>query len=225
MPQMSRFALFAFCMLACSASPVAIAPALASDAASSTHDQALLTADGKFVQDLGARAIKVIANKQFSLEQRNTEFAKILNDAFDLKTIGRFVIGRNWANATPAQQDEYMTLFKALVIRNYGDRMTLASGENFEVIGTRPESDMDTTVLSEVTHSDGSKATMIDWRVREKDGKLAVIDVVVEGVSLSVTQRAEYGSIIQNNNGQIEGLLQSMRDELKAPNVASRLSK
>jgi phospholipid transport system substrate-binding protein len=194
-------------------------PAIAQDsaAATQTHDTAIQTAPGKFIQSLGDRAIAIIANKQLPISQRDTEFSKILSDSFDLKTIGRFVIGRTWNVATPAQQTEYMDLFKALVIKNYGDRMTLYTGEGFQVTSTRSESDMDTTVNSQITHPDGSQPTTIDWRVRNKDGKLGVIDVVVEGVSLSVTQRQEYSAVIQRNGGQIDGLLQEMQNELKAP--------
>jgi phospholipid transport system substrate-binding protein len=186
------------------------------------HDQAIQQPAGKFVQDLGDRAIKIIADKQMPADQRNAEFSKILGDSFDLHTIGRFVIGRSWNSATPAQQSEYMDLFKALVIKNYGSRMTLYTGEGFQVTSVRPESDMDTTVSSQITHPDGSDPTTIDWRVRNKDGKLGIIDVVVEGVSLSVTQRQEYSSIIQNNDGQIEPLLQMMRDELKASTAPAK---
>ncbi|MGB9154599.1 MAG: ABC transporter substrate-binding protein [Alphaproteobacteria bacterium] len=185
------------------------------------HDQALQSPVGKFVQDLGDRAIKIITNKQLSAEQRNTAFSKVLNDSFDLKTIGRFVIGRTWNTATPSQQNEYMDLFKALVIKNYGDRMTLATGEGYKVVGIRPESDMDTTVMSQITHPDASQPTTIDWRVRQQDGKMGVIDVIVEGISLSVTQRQEYASVIQNSGGQIDGLLATMRDQLKGATSTS----
>ena len=182
-----------------------------------THDQAIAQPTGKFVQDLGDRAIKIIADKTMPTDQRNASFSQILSDSFDLKTIGRFVIGRSWNGATAAQQSEYMSLFKALVIKNYGERMSLYTGEGFVVTGIRPESDMDTTVLSQITHPDGDEPTTIDWRVRQKDGKMGVIDVIVEGVSLSVTQRQEYASVIQNNGGEIEGLLKVMRDQLNAP--------
>jgi len=178
------------------------------------RDQAVQSPAGKFVQDLGDRAVKIITNKQLSAEQRNAEFAKVLNDSFDVKTIGHFAIGRALNAASPEQQVEYMDLFKALLIRNYGNRMTLASGEHFQVVGVRPESDMDTTVLSQISHSDGSKPTTIDWRIRQKDGNMGVIDVIVEGISLSVTQRQEYASVVQNNGGQIDGLLKTMRDQL-----------
>jgi phospholipid transport system substrate-binding protein len=193
-----------------------------SPTAARTHEQAMKIPAGKFVQSLGDRAIKIIADKQLAADQRSTALSKILSDDFDLKTIGRFVIGRTWNGASPAQQAEYMDLFKALVIRNYGARMTLYTGEGFLVVGTRPESDMDTTVLSQITHPDGSPPTTIDWRVRERDDKMGVIDIVVEGVSLSITQKQEYASVIQNNGGQIDGLLQLMREQLKEHAVTQK---
>ena len=224
MPRMFRPILLVTSLAVFAVPMVAPVQSLAADA-SSVHEQATQSPVGKFVQDLGDRAIKIISNKQLSSEQRNAEFSKVLNDSFDLKTIGRFVIGHAWNTATPSQQAEYMDLFKALVIKNYGDRMTLATGENFQVTGIRPESDMDTTVLSQITHPDGSQPTTIDWRVRQKDGKIGVIDVIVEGVSLSVTQRQEYAAVIQNNGGQIDGLLQVMRNQLRGAATSAGAAK
>jgi phospholipid transport system substrate-binding protein len=138
-----------------------------------------------------------------------------LRDSFDLKTIGRFVIGRSWNAATPDQQKEYTSLFEELVVKTYGSRMALYTGEGFSVSGVRPESEKDTIVTSQITHPDGSEPTEIDWRIRARDGKLGVIDVMVEGVSLSVTQRQEYASVIQRYGGNIDGLLDLMRQQLK----------
>lgn len=212
-----RTLLLAFSLIAFPVLPLAV---FAADA-DQTQAQAVQTPDGKFIQNLGDHVIKIITNKQLSAEQRNAEFSKALSDSFDLKTIGRFVIGRTWNTATPAQQSEYMDLFKALLIKNYGDRMTLATGESFKVVGVRPESDKDSTVMSQITHPDASKATTIDWRVRNQDGKMSVIDVVVEGISLSVTQRQEYAAVVQNSGGQIDGLLETMRAQLKSTTVSS----
>jgi len=194
-------------------------PVMAQDAgavvAVQGHDQSVKVPAGKFVQDIGDRAIGVIASSSVTAEQRNEKFRQILRDSFDLPTIGRFVIGRTWNAATPDQQKEYMRLFEELVVKTYGNRMALYTGEGFEVTGVRPESEKDTIVTSEITHPDGSQPTSIDWRIRTKDGKMGVIDVVVEGVSLSVTQRQEYSSVIQRNGGQIDGLLDMMRQQIK----------
>jgi len=183
-----------------------------------THDQAIKTAPGKFIQTLGDKAIGVIANKNISVDQRSDRFRALLQESFDLMTIGRFVIGRSWNAASPAQQQDYMKLFEALVIKTYGNRLTLYTGEGFSVTGVRQESEKDSIVNSQITHPDGSTPTTIDWRVRNRNGKLGVIDVVVEGVSLSVTQRQEYAAVIQSNGGQIDGLLDTMRQQLKGGN-------
>lgn len=199
----------------------AAAAAPATSAAVTAHNAALNTPAGKFIQSLGDRAIGVIADGKNTPQQRTDRFRDILTDTFDLPTIGRFVIGRYWNTATPEQQKEYLRLFGDLVIKTYGDRLTLYTGEGFVVTGARPESEKDTIVTSQITHPDGSQPTSIDWRVRQKDGKLGVIDVMVEGVSLSVTQRQEYAAVVQNNGGQIEGLLSLMRHQLQANQAAS----
>jgi phospholipid transport system substrate-binding protein len=197
------------------------APALAVDQAvdssvvANTPEDALKAPAGRFVQDLGDRAIAQITDKNLTPEQRNTRYRDILLSSFDMKTIGHFVIGRAWNAATPDQQQEYLKLFEQLVVKTYGDRLNLYSGEGFRVKSVRPESDMDSIVGSEITHADGSEPTKVDWRVRQKDGKLAVIDVVVEGVSQSVTQRDEYASIIQRDGGKIDGLLDLMRKQVQ----------
>lgn len=195
-------------------------PALADDSAAvapMSHEDVIKTPAGKFVQSLGDRAISIIADKTITAQQRADKFRAILGDSFDLMTIGRFVIGRTWNTATPEQQSEYMRLFKELVVKSYGDRLTLYTGEGFRVISSRPESEKDFIVNSQITHPDGSAPTSIDWRIRQRDGKFGVIDVVVEGVSLSVTQRQEYSAIIQRDGGQISGLLDMMRKQLGAP--------
>ena len=180
-----------------------------------TPQQALQTPAGKFIQDLGNNAISIIADKNLSAEQHTNKYRQILNDAFDIKTIGHFVIGRAWDQATPDQQQEYMKLFEAIVLKMYSDRLNFYNGENFRVKAVRPESEKDTIVNSEITHPDGSEPTSIDWRVRQTDGKLAIVDVVIEGVSQSVTQRQEYSSIIQRDGGKIDGLLVLMRQRLQ----------
>ena len=174
---------------------------------------------GQFIQDIGNRAIAAMANTSLSHDQRMKDYRKILQDSFDFETIGHFVLGRAWATATPDQQKTFMQLFQDIVLQTYGDRLNFYSGEKFQVKGVRQENDRDSMVSSEITHPDGSKPTTIDWRVRTKDGKPMVIDVVIEGISQSVTQRQEYAAIIQRNNGNIQGLLNAMQQHLQQPSA------
>jgi len=180
-----------------------------------TPDEAQKAPAGKFVQSLGDRAIMQITNKSLSSDDRQERYRDILRDSFDMQTIGHFVVGRAYNAASPEQQKEYMNLFEQVVLKTYGDRLNLYSGEAFHVKSVRPESDKDSIVGSEITHADSSPSTKVDWRVRQQNGKLAVIDVVVEGVSQSVTQRDEYMSIVQRDGGKLDKLLDLMRKQVQ----------
>ncbi len=169
------------------------------------------------VQRLGDRAIAILADKSYDAAARSEQFRTMLRDSFDLTTIGRFVLGRNaWNGATPEQQQEYMRLFEKLVIKIYSDRFAMYSGQKFKAVTSRPEGERDVVVKSQVIQpNDDQHAIEVDWRVRNVDGHLGIIDVIVEGISMSVTQRQEYGAVIQRNDGTIDELLKLMRDQLE----------
>lgn len=165
-----------------------------------------------FVQNLGAEALRVLADKSVTKEQAAATFKKMLNDNFDVPTISRFVLGRYWNIATPAQQQEYATLFNRMVEKIYVDRFGLYSGETFNVTGARADAGgTDTIVLSQVVRPQGPPVN-VEWRVRSMNGALKIVDVIVEGVSMSVTQRAEFASVIQRGGGNVEALLAMLRE-------------
>jgi len=174
-----------------------------------------LSPEAAFIQSLGDKAIAILADKALTPEERSRQFREMLSHSFDLPVIARFVLGRNsWAAATPEQQKEYMGLFETLVVKTYSDRFALYTGEGFKVRSSVPEGERDVIVNSDITHPDGSAPTTVSWRVRKKDGKIGILDVVVEGVSMSVTQRQEYASVIQRGGGDIGALLTLMRERV-----------
>lgn len=169
---------------------------------------------GKFVQDMGDKAVEILKDQNKTPEQRTEEYYKILHDNFDLPTIGRFVLGRSWRAASPEQQKEYMELFEELIVKMYGDRLLSYKGEKLQVTGVRQENDRDSVVLSQITHPNKPRPTRVEWRVRNKDGKLGVIDVIIEGVSQSISQREEYAAVIHRDGGKLDGLLDQMRAQI-----------
>ena len=140
--------------------------------AATSPAQAQQTPAGKFVQDLGNKAVSVVANKGTSQQQRDDQYRDLLQSAFDLQTIGHFVLGYAWDSATQQQRSDYMSLFRALVVKIYGEKLNLYAGEKFVVTSVRPETDRDTIVGSQIVHADGSTPTLVDWRVRDRDGTL-----------------------------------------------------
>ena len=154
-----------------------------------------------FVQSLGDEAIGVLEASQGDDNVVQKEFERILNAKFDMTTLARFAMGRYWTVATDVEKKEYTKLFNKMVVDVYSKRFSDYSGQNFEVIGNKPAGRKDFVVNSLIKGA--GNPVKVDWRLRK--GK--VIDVIVAGVSMSVTQRSEFASIIQRNGGQVASLI------------------
>lgn len=174
-----------------------------------------------FVDDLAQRALSVLRDKTSGKEKIAATFKDMLQNGFDLSMIGRFALGRFWHISTPEQQKEYLDLFERMVIQIYTDRFSLYSGEGFKIVGSRAESERDWVVTAQIMPTDGSPAVTVDWRLRLRPQGWRVIDVMVEGISMSVTQRAEFASIIQRGSGDVESLLQVLRQRTQEVTPAS----
>jgi len=176
--------------------------------------EAIQTPAGNFVQNMGAKTLKIIEDETLTQEQKKEKFREILREYFDLPAIAHFVLGRAWNAATPEQKQEYTKLFESTVVKIYADRLSNGHGEKSLIVDTRRENDTDYLVSSQIMHPDRRPPTKVEWRVRETGGKFAIFDVSIEGVSQAITKRNEYAAILERDGG-IKGLLASMRAYLK----------
>lgn len=160
-----------------------------------------------FIRDLGTEAIAALEATKGDEIARNEAFKRILNRDFNMDVIARFSLGRYWGVATPAEQKEYTALFKKMVVDVYSNRFSEYSGQKFEVIGNKPAGRKDVVVNSRIVPENGGVPVKVDWRVR--GGK--IIDVIVEGVSMSVTQRSEFASVIQRGGGNVSALIDHLK--------------
>lgn len=165
-----------------------------------------------FVDNMAQKGIGFLGNQDLTEEQRTAEFRKLLNSSFDMATIGRFALGRNWKVATPAQQTEYQKLFKDMIVESYSRRFHEYNGQKLEVTGASADSNGDVLVSSSIVPPNG-EAVKVDWRVRAGGGSYKVVDIVVEGVSMALTQRSDFASVIQRGGGNIDVLLQHLRQQ------------
>lgn len=165
----------------------------------------------KMIEIMGETAVSFLGNTDLTTSQKEKVFRKILDANFDMRTIGRFVMGRNWKSASDQQKNEYQKLFKELVVKVYSERFGEYKGQDFQVDSVRSTGKSDFLVTSYIVPNNGSKAK-VDWRVRDKNGKMKVIDIIIEGVSMTVTQRSEFASIIQRGGGDVEVLLTHLRN-------------
>jgi phospholipid transport system substrate-binding protein len=167
-----------------------------------------------FISSMARRALDFLGNAQQTQAQKTESFRRLLEDNYDMETIGRFTLGRYWKTATPQQRTEYQRLFKKRVVEMYSNRFSDYKGQKFETIGSRAEGDKDTIVSSKIIPADGSAEIMVDWRVRYSGGRYHVVDVIVAGVSMSVTQRSDFASVIQQGGGDVQALIEHLKKKI-----------
>jgi phospholipid transport system substrate-binding protein len=182
--------------------PGALAPAIPAAAAA---DPAAM------ISNLGSRALEVLG-KGTNQSQRAERFRELLRQDFDVPGIARFVLGRYWNTASEEQRTEYVKVFEDYIAMAYATRLAEYTGETFKVTGSRLDAD-GAIVSSQIVRPSGAAPVKVDWRLTGRDGKYKISDVSVDGISMAVTQRSEFASVIQHNGGQVQGLITMLRQK------------
>lgn len=159
-----------------------------------------------FIQYHGAQALQQLAGPA---QQRVAYFRQLFAANFDLPEISRFVLGPYGRMLAPQQQQEFATLFQDYIARS-SVRLAPYAGAQFRVTGERPYGGA-TVVTSQAFSPGSNQAIGIDWQVVNQAGRYLVTDVVVGGVSMKVSLRDEFATIIQRNGGRPEALLAVLR--------------
>lgn len=174
------------------------------------------------VNDLVAQALATLQNKQLSDTEREQKFRALLEADFDIPRISRFVLGRYWNSASPAERQTFGQLFERWIVRIYAGRFKEYSGETVKVTGSRAESESSSIVSTDIIQADGAPSVKVDWRVRHDENDFKIVDVNVEGVSLALTQREEFASVVGRNGGTVSGLNKTLEDKLTTNEMAAR---
>jgi len=170
-------------------------------------------AQSQFVSKLGDTALMSLTGKNVNRATRESRVRTILHSNFDVQAIGKFAMGPYWKDMTDAQRKEYLDLFEDMIVQTYTTRFEEYSGQMLKV-GTSTPAGKDYIVQSQVVQKDGPPVNL-QWRLRDTTSGLRVIDVVVEGVSMSVTQRSDFSAVIQRGGGSVDALLASLRERHK----------
>ncbi len=175
---------------------------------------------GAFIQDFGDRAIDALTEEGIATKELRARFSKLYKEGFDSLAISRFVLGRYWKKTTKGEREKFMALFNKFVIQTYSAKFRHYSGETFTVTETKPEGNNVFTVTSRVHQPGGDPPITLIWRVSKTNGAHRIYDITVEGVSMAITQRSEFSSVIRNGGGKITVLIDALRD--KTSNLASK---
>ena len=171
-----------------------------------------------FMNELWHHAVEVLS-KKLPQTERLARFRELFHADFDGPGIARFVLGRYWRSASEQEQQEFLRLFEDYVVFVYGTRLSNFNGETFKVRSSRTD-ESGTVVSSDILGPSGEAPIKVDWRLITDKGAFKINDVVIEGISMLVTQRSEFASVIQRHGGQVGGLLTMMRERARTASVA-----
>ena len=169
------------------------------------------------VNGLVERILEVISVGGQGAEREGRLLAAIESQT-DLSLLARMTMGRYWRRATASQQHAFVDVFKRFLLQSFTSRLRRYAGSNlgrvrdrFDITATQPAGKNDIVVRSLVIPPSGAPLE-VDWRLRPKNGRLFVIDLVVEGVSLLITQRSEFSSVLERIG--IDGLISELQSRV-----------
>jgi phospholipid transport system substrate-binding protein len=165
-----------------------------------------------FIQQTGGELVAAI-NAGGALPAKRDRVAAILRRAIDIEGVARFVLGRWWRVATPAEQQEYLRLFEETLIRNLSARFGEFQGVRFS-LGRQQQRTEDDALISTIIERPSTAPFNLDWRVAEVGSQPRVVDVIAEGTSLRLTQRSEYSAVVTRNGNRVAPLLDAMRQQI-----------
>jgi phospholipid transport system substrate-binding protein len=139
----------------------------------------------------------------------------LLEAQTDLDLLARLTLGRHWRAATPAQLDEYRALYRRFLLhtlagrlRQVGDGAQGSPDERFQILASHPVGERDIIVQTRVLPKN-RPPLRVDWRLRDRPAEPVIIDLIVEGISLLVTQRSEFAAVLERAG--MDGLLSELR--------------
>lgn len=169
----------------------------------------------KFVEKVTSDGIEQIINANVSQAEKDKRFEKLFNSALDLDFIGKFVLGRNWRTATPAQRKAFIQVYRELNVKTWSKRFDEFKGKAFVFTGTTPSSSGGQVYVDSTVNMGEGEPAKVKWRVRQEGKSFKIVDIVIENVSLAITARNEYSGFIKNNPGGVDALIKDLQNKVK----------
>ena len=164
-----------------------------------------------FVQSTVNRASQILSDN-ISKESKIEELKKVALDTVDIRGIGFYTLGKFRKNLSDEQKQKYSELFKEYFLKSFSSRLAEYSNPKIDVQSQEKLSDTYTIVSSILIATSERPEVKIQWRVYTKDpDKPLIRDLIIEGLSLARTQKEEFSSIIQSNDGDIQALFSSLK--------------
>ena len=168
-----------------------------------------------FVQSTVNRASQILS-KNISKEEKMNGIKIIAKETVDIKGIGFYSLGSTRKNLNDNQKKIYFDLFENYFLKSFSSRLSEYTNPKINVESKKVINQNYTIVNSVLISTPDRPQVKIDWRIYTKNPENPLIrDLIIEGLSLARTQKEEFSSIIQSNNGDINALFSSLKEFVK----------
>ena len=166
----------------------------------------------EFIQEIVDDAKKILVATNSS-EYKTEKLIEIAKAKVDIRGIALYSLGSYRKQLSKNELNEYFVLFEAYFLKSFTSRLTVYSDPKINVISAEKKSEKYTIVSSILIATNKKPKVKIEWRVYTKDpNNLLIRDLIVEGLSLARTQKEEFSSIIESNNGNIKALFIKLKE-------------
>ena len=163
-----------------------------------------------FVQSTVNRASQILS-KNISKEEKINQLKSIAKETVDIKGVGFYSLGSARKNLNDSQKIEYSKLFEDYFLKSFSSRLAEYTNPEIEVNDKKFLNENYTIVNSLLVGTSERPEVKIDWRVYTKDPENPLIrDLIIEGLSLARTQKEEFSSILNSNDGDINALFKTL---------------
>lgn len=166
-----------------------------------------------FINNLSNRAIQEMSAQQTDAD-RVAKLRPVLDEYFDMPAIAKYVLAGYWRKATPDQQKEFTSAFADYLSVTYGKRFSKYSGHKMDIRRVHDDGKGRATAYT-VIQVEGDDPVRVDWIIDTVNNQLHILDLRVEGLSLSDTHRQEFASVMQNNGGNVQALIDLLHQKSK----------
>ena len=164
-----------------------------------------------FVQSTVNRASQILSD-DISKSEKIEKLKQVAIDTVDIKGIGFYTLGKYRKELSDAQKEKYNELFKNYFLKSFSSRLAEYTNPKIDVQSQEKLSENYTIVSSILVATETRPEVKIQWRIYTKNpDKPMIRDLIIEGLSLARTQKEEFGSIIQSNDGNIDTLFSSLK--------------
>jgi phospholipid transport system substrate-binding protein len=165
-----------------------------------------------FVQSTVNRASKLLS-EDISKKEKILKLKKIAKETVDIKGIGLYTLGSARKNLNEEQKKTYNELFENYFLKSFSSRLAEYTNPEIDVFDKKILNENYTIVNSLLVAKDDRPEVKIDWRIYTKDPDNPLIrDLIIEGLSLARTQKEEFSSILNSNNGDINSLFKVLKE-------------